>query len=192
VNTFKDLFGAALASLFILGSVASARADARLEETARSMHEGIANGAPLVAERSGKLAAGRGQSGQSAEARLNIRLSRAPALDAIEDIYVGCIVRHALVYGVATKEPSASVADAAVMMCDRERAGLVKGYRLALWSVMNVSVAQADDPAFSAYRPLDRAHRLRSGRAHARSGGSVSRRESAAAHPPFRAAFRGG
>jgi hypothetical protein len=148
VTKLKSLSRLLLATQIAIAASNPSFADDRLKEAARSMHEGITRGAPLVAERRTTASPEKVRAGQSAEARLNVRLSRAPALDAIEDIYIGCIVRHALVYSIATKEPSASVADASVVMCDSERAGLVKGYRLALWSVMNVSVAHADSPSF--------------------------------------------
>ncbi len=148
MRAFKSFCSMVAISLAAVAISSPSLASDRLKDAARSMYEGITSGAPLVAERSYSGKSERVRDSSSAAARLNSRLAQAPALDVIEDIYITCIVRHALLYGMATKESSTAVADASVVMCGRERANLVKGYRLALWSVMHVSVGQVDNPAF--------------------------------------------
>jgi hypothetical protein len=130
----------------VIGAASPSNASDRLSDTAKSMVDGINATAPLVAERSGRTTAS--TSGTS-EAAFAARLARAPGLHVFEDDYIRCVVKRALVYATATSEPASAVAEAATVMCEREREGLVTGYRLALWGVMQVSIQRVDDPAFA-------------------------------------------
>jgi hypothetical protein len=140
---------ASSAAGFAMVATAPALASDRFAETARSMLDGISATAPLVAERSERAQRTPVSGGRSSEAAFAARLARAPGLQAFEDEYIRCVVQRALVYATATTEPSNAVAEAATVMCERERDGLVTGYRLALWGVMQVSVQRVDDPAFA-------------------------------------------
>jgi hypothetical protein len=138
----------ALTAALLFGTPATVHASDHINQTAKSMLEGILTSTPLVAERSDGRRRIEAASSGGAVAYRGSRLALAPGLHIFEDGYIRCIVTRALVYATTTSEPSTAVAETATAMCGSEREGLVTGYRLALWGAMDASAGRANDPAF--------------------------------------------